>query len=151
MDSEIVNKIQNLIDTGRGDLCRLEEMLTRVKFEKKLYKSDIAYINMIYPEDNENPVVFGDEPFVFEKPTVSPVKIHLKKNTIKKITIILILVGAVAGLVVIGSSITPIGFDVDISAIPSLETEYYAKWVNSNVVVPLCDVLDISYVCEESK
>ena len=65
MDSKIANKIQNLIDTGTGDLCRLEEMLMRVKIEKKLYNSDITYVEMICPEDNENPIVFGDEPFVF--------------------------------------------------------------------------------------
>lgn len=149
MDSKIANKIQNLIDTGTGDLHRLEEILMRVKFEKKLYNSDIAYVEMICPKDNENPIVFGDEPFVFEKSTVNPVKIHLKKNTIKKITIILILVGAVVGLVIIGSGIIPIGFDVDITTIPSLETEYYVQWINSNVIVPLCDVLTIPYFCEK--
>lgn len=148
MDSKIANKIQNLIDTGTGDLCRLEEMLMRVKFEKKLYNSDIAYVEMICPKDNENPIVFDEEPFVFEKPAVNPVKIHLKKNTIKKITIVLILVGVVVGSGIIGSGITLIGFDVDITTIPSLEIEYYVQWINSNVMVPLCDVFMIPYFCE---
>lgn len=61
-------QLQILIDEKKGDKHRLEEMLMRIRMGKELYNSDITYIQKLYQEFYENPVVFTDEEFVYEKP-----------------------------------------------------------------------------------
>jgi len=58
--------IRYLLDEQIGEQMRLEEMLQRCQGGKKLYNSDLAYINNLYPQDNEEPVTFSEETFIFD-------------------------------------------------------------------------------------
>ena len=59
--------IRYLLDEQLREQIRLEEMLQRHKNGKKLYNSDLAYINNLYPQDNEEPVTFSEETFIFDE------------------------------------------------------------------------------------
>ena len=47
MDEGLLNKIQELIEKGVGDIPRLEDIKERLEAGKKLYQSDQDYINKI--------------------------------------------------------------------------------------------------------
>ena len=79
MNSNFGKTIQRLIDENAGDQHRLEDMQRRITLGRSLYNSDILYIKKL-TELVDNPVVFGDEPFVFEKET----KVHAVKEIVKQ-------------------------------------------------------------------
>lgn len=59
--------ILRLISEQTGDQFRLEDMLVRSKAGKKLYESDISYIQRLSPKVIEKPVVFTEEPYVHKE------------------------------------------------------------------------------------
>ena len=89
----IDEKIMRMIDEQKGDLFRLQDMLTRIRTGKKLYKSDIAYIERLCPDDKEKPVVFTEEPYVHK----AIPKIKNKRTSVKVLTVVIsVIVVAVA-------------------------------------------------------
>ncbi len=64
--------ILRLLAEQVGDQNRLEDMLDRCKAGKKLYKSDISYLQRLSPKDTENPIVFTEEPIVYEETLYLP-------------------------------------------------------------------------------
>jgi len=88
--------ILRLLDEQIGDQMRLEDMLTRCKDGKELYKSDISYLQRLSPKDTENPIVFTEEEFVYKK---TP-KIKNKKTSLIVLTIVLIVIAVIAVIVI---------------------------------------------------
>jgi hypothetical protein len=79
MNSNFGKTIQKLIDENVGDQHRLEDMQKRITLGRNLYNSDILYLKKL-TELVDDPVVFGEEPFVFEKET----KIQAVKGIVKQ-------------------------------------------------------------------
>lgn len=73
----VKEKIQYLIDVGEGDSMRLEEMLLRVKNNKKLYNSDLNYLKKFLEIEQESPPINMDE--LQEKPAPKPQKSRVIK------------------------------------------------------------------------
>jgi len=90
--------IHYLLDEKSGDYMRLTEMLKRYQDGKKLYNSDLAYINKLYPQDDEEPVTFSEETFLFDEiPKV------VKNNNVRRVLLIImgIILVAVAAFVIL--------------------------------------------------
>ena len=68
--------IQKFLDENIGDQLRLEEMQKRYDKSGKFYNSDVLYLEKL-TELVDVPVVFGEEPFIFQKET--------KTNSVKEI------------------------------------------------------------------
>jgi len=79
MNSNFGKTIQRLIDENVGDQHRLEDMQRRITVGRELYNSDILYLEKL-TELVDDPVVFSDEPFVFEKET----KVQAVKGIVKQ-------------------------------------------------------------------
>ncbi len=79
MNSNFGKTIQKFIDENIGDQHRLEDMQRRITLGRDLYNSDILYIKKLN-ELVDAPVVFSEEPFVFEKET----KVHAVKGIVKQ-------------------------------------------------------------------
>lgn len=52
----IIKKINFLIKNKLGNSMRLEELLERINSGKKLYNSDIKYVERLYPNDNNSEI-----------------------------------------------------------------------------------------------
>lgn len=78
MNSDFGKTIQRFIDGNMGDQRRLEDMQRRITLGIKLYNSDTLYLKKL-TELVDDPVVFDDEPFVFQKET----KVHAVKEIVK--------------------------------------------------------------------
>jgi hypothetical protein len=145
MDLSLEKKIQILIDDGTGDVHRLEDMLVRNKTGKKLYNSDLLYLEKISPD--EKPVVFTDDTFVFKKETkVDAVKEIVKqtveqtsKLTIKrripvKLIITLSSIIVVSGLVFLG-----LYFQLDFLSDILIYNEFRDLFF-TNIILPICNM-----------
>jgi hypothetical protein len=89
----IDEKIMCLIYEQKGDLYRLQEMLTRMRTGKKLYKSDIAYVEKYRPDVIENTAVFTEEPYIHKE---TP-KIQKKRTSVVVLSgVIIVIVIALA-------------------------------------------------------
>ena len=51
----MIKSIQKLIDSGKGDLKRLTEILNTLKQETTLYLSDYKYLENLFPKKEETP------------------------------------------------------------------------------------------------
>jgi len=91
--------IQYLLDEKIGEYMRLTDMLKRYQNGKKLYNSDLAYITNLYPKDEEEPVTFSEETFLFDEiPKVR--NNHVRKVLLIIMGIILLTVAAFVFLLV---------------------------------------------------
>ena len=88
--------ILRLLAEQVGDQNRLEDMLDRCKAGKELYKSDISYLQRLSPKDTENPIVFTEEPFVYEE----TLEIKNKRTSVIVLTIVLIVIAVAAAIVI---------------------------------------------------
>lgn len=52
----IIKKINFLIENKLGNSMRLEELLERINSGKKLYNSDIKYVERLYPDNNNSKI-----------------------------------------------------------------------------------------------
>lgn len=82
MNSNFGKTIQRLIDENVGDEHRLEDIQRRITLGKDLYNSDIQYLKKL-TELVDDPVVFGEEPFVFEKQTKTDAVKEIVKQTVE--------------------------------------------------------------------
>jgi|SRR3990172_9571933 len=55
MSEDMIKSIQKLIDSGKGDLKRLTEILNTLKQETTLYLSDYKYLENLFPKKEETP------------------------------------------------------------------------------------------------
>jgi len=55
MSEEMIKSIQKLIDSGKGDLKRLTEILNTLKQETTLYLSDYRYLENLFSQKEETP------------------------------------------------------------------------------------------------
>ncbi len=76
MDEGLLNKIQELIEKGVGDIPRLEDIKERLEAEKKLYQSDQDYINKILSK-------YGLVDTASEDKTISELEKALRRTTEK--------------------------------------------------------------------
>jgi len=76
LDEGLLNKIQELIEKGVGDIPRLEDIKERLEAGKKLYQSDQDYINEILSK-------YGLVDTASEDKTVSELKKELRRTTEK--------------------------------------------------------------------
>ncbi|MGQ0795515.1 MAG: SHOCT domain-containing protein [Nitrosopumilaceae archaeon] len=53
MSEDMIRSIQNLIDSGRGDLNRLHEILNTIKQKTPLYFSDYRYLEDLFSQKEE--------------------------------------------------------------------------------------------------
>jgi len=53
MSEDMLKSIQNLIDSGKGDLKRLTEILNTLKQETTLYLSDYKYLESLFSQKEE--------------------------------------------------------------------------------------------------
>ncbi len=86
--------ILRLLAEQIGDQFRLEDLLDRCKAGKKLYKSDISYLQRLSPKDTENPIVFTEEPFVYTKPP----EIKNKRTSVMVLTVVIIVIAVAAAI-----------------------------------------------------
>ncbi len=86
--------ILRLLAEQVGDQLRLEDMLDRCKDGKKLYKSDISYLQRLSPKDTENPIVFTEEAFVYKE---TP-EIKNKRTSVIVLTTVLIVIAVAAAI-----------------------------------------------------
>ena len=82
--------ILSLLAEQEGDQLRLQDMLDRCKDGKKLYKSDMSYLQRLSPKDTENPIVFTEEEFVYKE----TLEIKNKRTSLIVLTIVLIVITA---------------------------------------------------------
>ncbi len=76
MDEGLLNKIQELIEKGVGDIPRLEDIKERLEAGKKLYQSDQDYINKILSK-------YGLVDTASEDKTISELEKALRRTTEK--------------------------------------------------------------------
>ena len=76
MDEGLLNKIQELIEKGVGDIPRLEDIKERLEAGKKLYQSDQDYINEILSK-------YGLVDTASEDKTISELEKALRRTTEK--------------------------------------------------------------------
>jgi len=55
MSEDMIKSIQKLIDSGKGDLKRLTEILNTLKQETTLYLSDYKYLENLFSKKEETP------------------------------------------------------------------------------------------------
>lgn len=55
MSEEMIKSIQKLIDSGKGDLKRLTEILNTLKQDTTLYLSDYKYLENLFSQKEETP------------------------------------------------------------------------------------------------
>ncbi len=83
MSSTFGKTIQRLIDENLGDQHRLEDIQRRITLGRKIYNSDILYVEKL-SEVVDAPVVFGEEPFVFQKETKTQAVKEIVKQTVEQ-------------------------------------------------------------------
>jgi len=76
LDEGLLNKIQELIEKGVGDIPRLEDIKERLEAGKKLYQSDQDYINKILSK-------YGLVDTASEDKTISELEKALRRTTEK--------------------------------------------------------------------
>ena len=67
MSEDMLKSIQKLIDSGKGDLKRLNEILNTLKQETVLYLSDYKYLESLFSQKEESQSKTGLEGKVKEK------------------------------------------------------------------------------------
>ncbi len=158
MNSNFGKTIQKFIDENVGDQHRLEDMQRRITLGRDLYNSDILYIKKL-TDLLDVPVVFSEEPFVFEKETkvhaVKEIVKHTVENTAKlaveqtieqtskltvkrripvKLIIILLSIIVISGLAFLAFYFNLVSLS-DIIIYNELDDLFY-----TNIILPICDM-----------
>lgn len=149
MNSNPGKTIQRLLDEKIGDTHRLDDMQTRIGMGKELYNSDVMYLEKLLLQIKETPVVFGEEPFVYEKKSKTEIVTdsvkHTVKQTVKKtIPLKLIIVSA---LIIILSGLVFLAYFLNAEFLPGvLEAEFF-NHNYSDIFKLLCEI-EIPFLCD---
>jgi len=134
--------IQRFLDENIGDQLRLEEMQRRFDEDGNLYNSDVLYLEKL-TELDDNPVVFSEEPFVFEKQTkVKDVKKIVKQTvnltTKQRIPLKLIII-PFSIVLVLGLAFLALHFNLyyvpDVFFVEGIRDLFF-----TNILLPICDM-----------
>ncbi len=82
MSEEMIKSIQKLIDSGKGDLKRLTEILNTLKQETTLYLSDYKYLENLFSHKEEAPSKTDSKNKVKKKKQ----EVNTKKTSSKNLT-----------------------------------------------------------------
>jgi len=82
MSEDMIKSIQKLIDSGKGDLKRLTEILNTLKQETTLYLSDYKYLENLFSQKEETPSKTDLKNKVKKKKQ----EVNTKKTSFKNVT-----------------------------------------------------------------
>ena len=149
MSSNFGKIIQKFLDEDIGEQLRLEEMQRRYDKSGKLYNSDILYLEKL-TEREDVPIVFGEEPFIFQKETKAQAVKQIVKQTVeqtveqttkltKKRTIPVKLI--ILSSIIIVSLLSFLALYFNLYFLPDIliYNELY-DLIFTNIILPTCDV-----------